>query len=414
MAEAVLVAGLFSEGRPLGEVRSILDEMKRLTRSAGGDVVDMVFQRRSSPDSRTLLGKGKVEELAALVREKELDLVVFFNPLTRIQQRNLESALHCRVIDRTRLILDVFATRARTLEGKLQVELAQLTYLLPRLTGRGVELSRLGAGIGTRGPGETKLETDRRRIRDRIAVIRRRLDKVIRDRDVQRRSRSGRPVPLVSLVGYTSAGKSTLFRKLTGQSVVVSAKLFSTLDPLLRRVDLSDIEPGCFFLLSDTVGFIRDMPKELFRSFRATLEEVMHADILFNVVDGAAPDSDFQEKEVRRVLDEIGVSSRKIVTVINKIDLLPGESGGRPDTVRISAATGAGVERLKRIVFDQWFADMRRYTLRIPREELNLRTLEKWALVLGRRDLGPAVEVTLLCHPRKMLQYRNTLAGGQI
>jgi len=415
MAERVLVAGLFAAQRPLTEIRSILDEMGRLARSAGGEVVEIVFQRRRAPDSRTLMGRGKVSEIAGRVGRDELDLVVFFNSLTRIQQRNLEAELGCRVIDRTRLILDVFATRARSLEGKLQVELAQLTYMLPRLTGRGVELSRLGGGIGTRGPGETKLETDRRRIRDRIAVIRRRLEKVIRDRDIQRRSRTLRPVPLVSLVGYTSAGKSTLFRRLTGQDVTVSSRLFSTLDPLLRRVDLSDIESGCFFLLSDTVGFIRDMPAELFRSFRATLEEVVHADILLNIVDGAATDSDFQAREVMRVLADIGVDPEKVITVINKVDLLTASpaASSRSAGLRISARTGEGVDQLRACVFKRWFSGMSRYCLQIPRNDLNLKALEKWALVLERRDLGPVVEVTLLCQPQKMLQYKNALAGGQ-
>ncbi|MBN1197673.1 MAG: GTPase HflX [Candidatus Aminicenantes bacterium] len=415
MAERVLVAGIFSAQRPLVEIQSILEEMAQLTRSAGGEVKDSLFQRRRSPDSRTLLGRGKVREIAERVQRDSLDLVVFFNSLSRIQQRNLESELGCSVIDRTRLILDVFATRARSLEGKLQVELAQLTYMLPRLTGRGVELSRLGGGIGTRGPGETKLETDRRRIRDRISVVRRRLEKVIRDRDLQRRSRAQRPVPLVSLVGYTSAGKSTLFRRLTGQEVVVSQRLFSTLDPLLRRVDLSDIQPGCFFLLSDTVGFIRDMPAELFRSFRATLEEVVHADILLNIVNGAAHDCDFQEREVLRVLDGIGVSRDRVINVVNKIDLLGGSAGetGRAEGVRISARSGEGVDRLRRVVFERWFADMQRYTLRIPRVDFNLNALTKWAVVLERRDLGENVEVSLLCHPKKMLQYKTTLEGGQ-
>ncbi|HDP94005.1 MAG TPA: GTPase HflX [Candidatus Aminicenantes bacterium] len=415
MAERVLVAGMFAAQRPLLEIRSILEEMAQLTQSAGGEVAGSLFQRRRSPDSRTLMGRGKVREIAARVQEESLDLVVFFNSLSRIQQRNLESELGCRVIDRTRLILDVFAMRARSLEGKLQVELAQLTYMLPRLTGRGVELSRLGGGIGTRGPGETKLESDRRRIRDRIGVVRRRLDKVIRDRDVQRRARAQRPVPLVSLVGYTSAGKSTLFRRLTGEQVIVSQRLFSTLDPLLRRVDLPDIQPGCFFLLSDTVGFIRDMPAELFRSFRATLEEVVHADILLNIMNGAAHDSDFQEHEVLRVLDEIGVSRDRVINVVNKIDLLAGSAceSQRKDGLRVSARTGAGVDQLRREIFDRWFADMERYTLSIPRVDFNMTALEKWALVLERRDLGTSVEVTLLCRPEKMLQYKDSLEGGQ-
>ena len=258
MAERALIISVFPRNRPPREVNLIMEEMERLTESAGGEVAGRLVQKRDAPDSRTLLGRGKTEALRERVQSEKVDMVVFYNTLSRIQQRNLEESLETKVIDRTRLILDIFATRARTLEGKLQVELAQLMYLLPRLTGRGVALSRLGGGIGTRGPGETKLESDRRRINDRIAMIRKRLDGVIRHRDVQRKSRAHRPIPLVSLVGYTSAGKSTLFRQLTGKDTPVSRHLFSTLDPLLRRVDLSDLEPGCAFILSDTVGFISD------------------------------------------------------------------------------------------------------------------------------------------------------------
>ncbi len=236
---------------------------------------------------------------------------MFNNVLTTLQQRNLEDELGIKVIDRSRLILDIFAARARSQEGKLQVELAQLLYLLPRLTGKGTSLSRLGGGIGTRGPGETKLETDRRQIKVKIARIRQKLKGVTRNRDLQRQNRRSLPVPLVALVGYTSAGKSTLFKALTGENVFISDQLFATLDPLLRRVDLHDSHPGYYFILSDTVGFIRDMPDELFTSFTATLEEVRQADLVLHVVDMTNPDWPGQKAEVEKVLRQLDVDARQ-------------------------------------------------------------------------------------------------------
>ncbi len=414
MAERALIISVFPRNRPPREVNLIMEEMERLTESAGGEVAGRLVQKRDAPDSRTLLGRGKTEALRERVQSEKVDMVVFYNTLSRIQQRNLEESLETKVIDRTRLILDIFATRARTLEGKLQVELAQLMYLLPRLTGRGVALSRLGGGIGTRGPGETKLESDRRRINDRIAMIRKRLDGVIRHRDVQRKSRAHRPIPLVSLVGYTSAGKSTLFRQLTGKDTPVSRHLFSTLDPLLRRVDLSDLEPGCAFILSDTVGFIRDMPTELFRSFRATLEEVVHADLVFNIVDVSAPDHLFQEQEVLRVLKDIQVPQERVITVYNKMDLIRDTFPVSADTevVRISARTGEGVDGLREVIFQKWFSSMRRYSLRINRVDFNPHALRRWAVIVSRQDHGDTVHLELLCKPEEMVQYRKKLGGG--
>ncbi len=322
-SEKALICGLFSAPQRETEIATCMAELLALCQTAGAEVVAQTWQKRPAPDRKFLVGMGKVEDIRLQAGAAGANLVVFFNVLTSLQQRNLEDFLGLKVIDRSRLILDIFAQRARSIEGKLQVELAQLLYLLPRLTGKGVSLSRLGGGIGTRGPGESKLETDRRLIKDKISRIRRKLEGVLKNRDLQRQRRRSLPVPLVSLVGYTSAGKSTLFKALSGADVIISKKLFSTLDPLLRRVDLYDIHPGYYFILSDTVGFIRSMPDELYTSFQASLEEVHHADLVLHVIDLTNPDWLGQKNEVEKVLQHMQIDRDKIITVYNKIDLLP-------------------------------------------------------------------------------------------
>ncbi len=322
LREKALICGLFSVLQRETEISACIMELRALCQTAGADVVAQTWQKRNAPDRKYLIGLGKAEEIKLQITASAANLVVFYNVLSSLQQRNMEDLLGVKVIDRSRLILDIFAKRARSIEGKLQVELAQLLYLLPRLTGKGVALSRLGGGIGTRGPGESKLETDRRLIKDKISRIRRKLETVLKNRDVQRQRRRSLPVPLVSLVGYTSAGKSTLFKTLSGEAVYISDKLFSTLDPLLRRVDLFDIRPGYYFILSDTVGFIRSMPDELYTSFQASLEEVHHADLLLHVIDVTNPDWLGQKIEVEKVLKQLKIAAEKIITVYNKIDLL--------------------------------------------------------------------------------------------
>ena len=339
-----------------------LEELDTLARSAGAEVVGRIVQRRASFDPATLVGAGKLEEIAREAEAREADVVIFDNNLTPTQLRNIEAALEVKVLDRTQLILDIFARRARTREGQLQVELAQLNYLLPRLTGRGAELSRLGGGIGTRGPGETKLETDRRRIARRIRKIREQLEAVRRSRLTQRKRRRGVPLPAIALVGYTNAGKSTLFNRLTGAEVYADDRLFATLDPTVRVVTLPSRRRA---VLSDTVGFIRHLPTTLVEAFRATLEEVAEADLLLHVVDVSRPDAAERAAQVLEVLREIGAAEVPQVLVFNKVDRLEGgvdvealrariaaglpqngDAGRDLGAVAVSALTGEGLDRL--------------------------------------------------------------------
>jgi GTP-binding protein HflX len=289
------------------EAELAMSEFRELTTSAGGLIVGEVMQRRAKPDAATLIGKGKVQEVVAAIASTQARVVLFDHDLTPTQLRNLENELPCRVLDRTQLILDIFARHARTREGQLQVELAQLEYMLPRLTGRGAAMSQTGGGIGTRGPGETKLETDRRRIQKRLVHLRRDLDSVREVRSQQRQRRESVPVPTVALVGYTNAGKSTLFNAVTKAEVLESARMFATLDPKLRAIQLPSRRK---ILLSDTVGFIRDLPHTLVTSFRATLEEVQKAEVLIHVQDASSPTRETQKAEVEKVLAELEVMGK--------------------------------------------------------------------------------------------------------
>ncbi len=340
-------------GRGLDAQESIA-EFRELVSSAGGQVAAEVMQRRARPDPATLIGEGKVGEIRGVVASTEAGLVLFDHDLTPTQLRNLEAALPCRVLDRTQLILDIFARHAHTREGQLQVELAQLEYMLPRLTGKGKAMSQLGGGIGTRGPGETKLETDRRGIQRRIDHLKRELDGVRRVRGQQRQRRESVPVPTVALVGYTNAGKSTLFNQLTGAQVLESPRMFATLDPKLRAVELPSRRK---VLLSDTVGFIRNLPHTLVTSFRATLEEVAQAEVLLHIRDASSTYGEEQRSQVEKVLGEIGVLGKPRIEVLNKIDLL-GEHeregllarSQAGDEVAVSARTGEGMDALLKAI----------------------------------------------------------------
>jgi len=352
-------------------------EFQELARSAGAEAVGFVNVPRHQPSAKFLIGSGKVDELHDLVKDGEAELVIFNHTLTPSQERNLERALECRVLDRTGLILDIFAQRARTHEGKLQVELAQLEHMSTRLVRGWTHLERQKGGIGLRGPGETQLETDRRLLRVRIRQIKQRLEKVRGQREQARRGRRRADIPSVSLVGYTNAGKSTLFNALTESDVYAANQLFATLDPTLRRLELDDIGP---VILADTVGFIRHLPHKLVESFRATLEESSSADLLLHVIDAHEPERDQQIEQVLAVLGEIGAHELPMLEIYNKVDLMEGiepqiqrDADGRPQRVWVSARDGLGLDLVRQAISELLGNDLFVGTLCLPQRLGRLR-----------------------------------------
>jgi GTPase len=388
------------KSRPAAELQfsaeESLSELRDLAVSAGAEIVGEILQHRDRPDPATLIGRGKLEEITAAAASANADLLLFDHDLTASQQRNIERVVHARVIDRTQLILDIFATHARTREGQLQVELAQLEYMLPRLTGQGAEMSQLGGGIGTRGPGETQLETDRRKIHRRIRHLQQQIENVRRIRAQQRQRRESVPVATVALVGYTNAGKSTLFNSLTKAAVLESPRMFATLDPTLRLVTLPSKRKA---LLSDTVGFIRNLPHTLVSSFRATLEEVQRASLVLHVSDANSPLSAEQDAQVDRVLQDLEAANKPGLLVKNKIDLLPPKQRDslRDDshTVHVSATKGIGLTTLLDRIDQMLLEDATsRVRLRVPQKEGKaLAMLEARSRIYSREYVDGAVEL---------------------
>ncbi len=415
--ERAALVGLALRRSKKHDAERSVEELGGLAEAAGATVVLTIIQERPTPDPATFIGSGKLDELASECTRFAVDVVIFDNELTPAQLRQIEERVDRKVIDRTQLILDIFARRARTREGKWQVELAQLKYLLPRLAGSGTALSRLGGGIGTRGPGETKLETDRRRIRQRIHAISQEIDSIRKRRRHSRARRQKASVPLVALVGYTNAGKTTLFNLLTKESAEASDALFVTLDPLVRQVSLPDKRQ---LLMSDTVGFIDRLPHTLVAAFRATLEQVAEADLVLHVIDTASPDRDRHIAAVRRVLEEVGAAKVATVDVFNKCDLV--EAGevnrlqrGFPEALCISALKNKGRKDMIDAIAEKLELDTKRVTLEF--DEASEEDREKIARVYRQArvlshvttDGRVAIEADV---PRRVLD-RVKAAGGR-
>lgn len=382
-----------------------LDELERLAQSAGVVVVGRVLQILARPQPATFIGSGKVEEVRRYAWENQAQVVIFDEPLSPAQQRNLETRIGLKVIDRSQLILDIFAQRARSLEGKLQVELAQLQYLLPRLTKQWQHLSRLGGGVGTRGPGETQLEVDRRKVRERVALLRQRLREVARTRHIHRESRAHIPLPTVALVGYTNAGKSTLMNRITSAHALVADQLFATLDPMVRHFRLPS---GANALLVDTVGFIHKLPHGFVDAFKSTLEEVQTADLLVHVVDASHPLAEQHRQVAEAVLAELGAERKPRVLVYNKIDLAPQRPFVSPasNTCLVSARTGQGLNDLLDLVDRELLRLFEEVRVHLP--------LNRGDLIARARKIGRVIEERYTAEGVELAAYVPAKLAGQL
>ena len=417
MEKAILVY-LATNKREQADAEDSVEELRGLAQTAGAEVIREVYQMRNDVSPKFFIGGGKAKEISQIRQEAEASLIIFDHNLSPNQQKNLEDVIGGRVIDRTQLILDIFAQRAHSKEGKLQVELAQLTYLLPRLLGRGKALSRIGGGIGTRrGPGEQKLEEDRRRIQYRISRISKEIRRIQKRRAQQRKSRQKGPVPVVSLVGYTNAGKSTLFNTLSRESVPISSQLFATLDPVYRRAYLPD---GLYYYLSDTVGFIKKLPVELIEAFKATLEEIKESDCILHVIDTSSPLCDTQIDAVENILVDLGIKDIPIIKVFNKIDLFPDKEeflvknrNMAGQSVYISAKKGDGMDNLCHRLRANLFRNMNLYYLVIPKSQKNIiSSFSKWSIVLKKREYRENIEIKIMADSKLALNYTPYIKRG--
>lgn len=398
------------------DVDDSLRELAQLAETAGAEIAGAVRQKRSRPDPAFFIGRGKVQEINLIRQELNANVIIFDDELSPAQQRNLEQVLGIKVIDRPALILDIFAQRARSHEGKLQVELAQLKYNLPRLGGQGLVLSRLGGGIGTRGPGETKLEVDRRRIRSRISEIEQEIEYLKKHRQLQRERRQAARIPTAALVGYTNAGKSTLLNKLTAADVLAEDKLFATLDPTTRRATLAS---GREFLLTDTVGFIQKLPHQLVAAFRGTLEEVLQADLLLHIIDASHPQHEQQSEAVYQVLRELGADTKPVITVFNKIDRidsLPVQERmlRQPGSIAVSAVTGANLDKLLDRIEDHLRTVVVDAVLLVPYDDSGFISKLYDGAVVNNIEYKPeGISILVSLTPEQLARYQKYVAGDE-